>query len=164
MQNRRKTIVVNKKFQYQYSLMVVALAILLVNLSIFARLLLPGQDPFTLTTQSATVIAVVELLLLAGVWYGSLTTSHKIAGPMFVFSRELARVGEGDLTTQIKLRPSDMFQDVAEDINASLSKLHARISSIKGISQQLQDAKDDESGELLSKLHQELSLITTEDS
>ena len=31
MDNRRKTIVINEKFQYQYSLLVVAVAVMLVN-------------------------------------------------------------------------------------------------------------------------------------
>jgi hypothetical protein len=46
MDNRRKTIVINKKFQYQYSLLIAALA-----------------------------LAAVEFILVASIWYGSLVAS-----------------------------------------------------------------------------------------
>ena len=41
MDNRRKTIVINKPFQYQYSLLIAALAVLLVNGFIILRVLFP---------------------------------------------------------------------------------------------------------------------------
>ena len=41
--------VINKKFQYQYSLLIAALAVLLVNGFIILRMLFPGEQPLNLS-------------------------------------------------------------------------------------------------------------------
>jgi methyl-accepting chemotaxis protein len=164
MDNRRTTIVINKKFQYQYSLLIVALAVLLVNGFIIVRMLFPGDEPLDLSTPSAIALAVVELILIAAIWYGSLKASHRIAGPVFVFAREVARLGAGDLNATIALRDNDMFQAEAQQMNDSFVALRTRIATIKHVSTQLQSALDADSdvGPLVEKLTAELSLFTSE--
>jgi methyl-accepting chemotaxis protein len=164
MDNRRTTIVINKKFQYQYSLLIVALAVLLVNGFIIVRMLFPGDEPLDLSTPSAIALAVVELILIAAIWYGSLKASHRIAGPVFVFAREVARLGAGDLNATIALRDKDMFQAEAQLMNDSFVALRTRIATIKHVSTQLQSALDTDSdvGPLVEKLTAELSLFTSE--
>ena len=87
-QSRRKTIVINSRFQYQYSLGTVALAVLLINLFLIARMAFPGENPLTLTTSTALLIAALESVMIALVWWGSLKQSHRIAGPVYVFNRD----------------------------------------------------------------------------
>ena len=140
MDNRRKTIVINKKFQYQYSLLIAALAVLLVNGFIIVRLLFPGEQPLDLTPQVATGLAVVEFILIAAIWYGSLRASHRIAGPVHVFAREIARLGEGDLNARITLRDKDLFQPEAEQMNQSFTALRTRMAAVKDLSDKLQRA------------------------
>ena len=127
MDNRRHTIVINKKFQYQYSLLIVALTILLVNGFIIFRTLFPGQEPLVLEMASALAVAAVESVLLAAIWYGSLKASHRIAGPVYVFAREINKLGQGDLTARMRLRDKDMFKPEAESMNASIAALRERI-------------------------------------
>lgn len=138
MDNRRRIIVINKKFQYQYSLLIAALAVLLVNGFIIVRILAPGEQPLYLPTSMAVALALVELILIAAIWYGCLVASHRIAGPVYVFTREIARLGEGDLSARIALRDKDMFQPEAEQMNKSLSALRSRIELVKSLSMQLQ--------------------------
>jgi methyl-accepting chemotaxis protein len=140
MDNRRKTIVINKKFQYQYSLLIAALAVLLVNGFIITRMLFPGEHPLELSTSLAMGVAAVEFLLISAIWYGSLKASHRIAGPVYVFAREIARLGEGDLNARIALRDKDMFQPEAEQMNQSFTSLRTRMTAVKDLSDKLQQA------------------------
>ena len=114
MDNRRKTIVINKPFQYQHSLMIAALAVLLLNGFLIVRLVFPGDDPLGMTTGQLTGLAILELLLIGSVWYGCLKASHRIAGPVYVFAREIGRLGKGDLNARIVLREKDNFRPEAE--------------------------------------------------
>jgi methyl-accepting chemotaxis protein len=164
MDNRRTTIVINKKFQYQYSLLVVALAVLLVNGFIIVRMLFPGDEPLDLSTTSAIALALFELILIAAIWYGSLKASHRIAGPVYVFAREVARLGGGDLNATITLREKDMFQAEARQMNESFVALRTRIATVKHLSAQLQAALDSDAdvGPLIEKLSAELSAFTSD--
>jgi methyl-accepting chemotaxis protein len=161
MDNRRKTIVINKKFQYQYALLIAALAVLLVNGFILLRMLFPGEQPLILSTQMIIGIAAVEFILIAAIWYGSLKASHRIAGPVYVFAREIARLGEGDLNARIVLRDKDMFQPEAEQMNHSIAALRTRIAAVKGLSEQLQKAHSSgaDLGPIVEKLAAELSVF-----
>lgn len=161
MDNRRKTIVINKKFQYQYSLLIAALAVLLVNGFILLRMLFPGGQSLALSTQMIIGIAAVEFILIAAIWYGSLRASHRIAGPVYVFAREISRLGEGDLNARIVLRDNDMFQPEAEQMNKSIAALRSRIAAVKGLSEQLQKAHSTgaDLGPIVEKLAAELSVF-----
>jgi methyl-accepting chemotaxis protein len=161
MDNRRKTIVINKKFQYQYSLLVAALTVLLVNGFIIVRMLFPGEQPLELSTQMMIGIAAVELILIAAIWYVSLMASHRIAGPVYVFAREITRLGAGDLNARIVLRDTDMFQPEAEQMNNSFAALRTRMAAVKGLADQLRLAHSagGDLGPIVEKLGTELSVF-----
>ena len=97
MANRRHSIVINKSFQYQYSILVVALTVITVNLFVIIKMFYPSDQPLVMDMTSALGLAAIEGLLIAGVWYGGLKASHKIAGPIYVFAREVAKLGEETL-------------------------------------------------------------------
>jgi len=159
MDNRRNTIVINKQFQYQHALMVAALAVLLVNGFIIARMVFPGEQPLAISTTQALGLAAVEFFLIGGIWYGSLKASHRIAGPVHVFAREIGRLGEGDLNVRIVLRDKDMFQAEAARMNSSIAALRHRIAALKSLSEQLQTAHATgaDVGPIVGKLGAELS-------
>jgi methyl-accepting chemotaxis protein len=163
MDNRRKTIVINKKFQYQYALLIAALAVLLVNGFIIMRMLFPGEQPLGLSSQLIGGLAAIEFVLIAAIWYGSLKASHRIAGPVYVFARAIARLEEGDLSARVMLRNNDMFQVEADQINQSIASLATRITKAKRLSEQLSSAKFNEAdtGPLIEKLAAELSVFDT---
>jgi methyl-accepting chemotaxis protein len=163
MDNRRKKIVINKKFQYQYSLLIAALAVLLINGFIILRMLFPGDQALALTTSVTVGVAVLELIVLAGIWYASLVASHRIAGPVYVFSREITRLGEGDLTASIRLRDKDMFQPEAVQINASIVALRERIITTKALCAQLQQeqANGEDTTSIVQQISEQISTFTT---
>jgi methyl-accepting chemotaxis protein len=144
--------------------LIVALAVLLVNGFIIVRMVFPGDEPLDLTTPMAITIAAVELILIAAIWYGSLKASHRIAGPVYVFAREVGRLGAGDLNARIALRETDMFQSEAQQMNDSFAALRARIGAIKALSGQLQAARaaGTDIGPLVEKLATELSAFSGE--
>jgi methyl-accepting chemotaxis protein len=166
MANRRYNIVINKNFQYQYSLLVVALTVLTVNLFVIISMFYPPNDPLVMDMTSTLGLAAIESVLIAGVWYGSLKASHKIAGPIFVFSREVTKLGKGDFTAQINLRRKDMFQDTAAEMNDSFDALRSTVVTLKEIGQQLNEtqSQDGDIQELVNKLNTELSRLTTEEA
>ncbi len=166
MLNRRQTIVIDKKFQYQYSMPVVALTVLTVNLFVIIRMLYPSEQPLVMDMASTLGLAAIELTLIAGVWYSSLKASHKIVGPIHVFTREVSKLGAGDLTAHIWLRHKDMFQDSAVKMNDSFTSLHATVVTLKEIAHQLERAQSQNGDmtELVAKLQLELSVLTTEDA
>jgi len=170
MDNRRKTIVINKTFQYQYSLLIAALAVLLVNGFIILRILFPGLFPgeqaLVLSTSLAVGLAAVEFILISAIWYGSLKASHRIAGPVYVFAREIDRLGVCDLNVRIVLRDNDMFQPEAERMNRSIAALRHRIAAIKGLSEQLQKTHSAgaDVGPIVAKLSAELAAFAAIDT
>jgi len=133
MVNRRKTVVINSRFQYQYALVAAAASVLLVNLFIIISTLMPDYDGFLLNGWHTLIVGVAEILLIAGVWWGSLVSSHRIAGPVHVFVRELETLSEGDFTTRVRLRRQDLFQPEADAINQSIGILQKRLHRLKEI-------------------------------
>lgn len=133
MENRRKTVVINSRFQYQYALVAAAATVLLLNLFIIASTLMPNYHGFLLSGWHTLLVALIEILLIVGVWWGSLVTSHRIAGPVYVFVRELEAMSEGDFTARVHLRRQDLFQSEADAINQSIEILQGRIHRLKEI-------------------------------
>lgn len=163
MDNRRRQIVVNREFQQHYAVITVVMTVLLANIFIIFRALLPGDQPMELTSTAAWTIAIVELILIIGAWYGSLKATHKIAGPVFIFARQLKAVGEGDLWTRISLRKKDMFQEEATAINASLEQLQGKVEAVRNAAENLQQAQtnDTDTGAAMEKLMTELATLRT---
>lgn len=163
MDNRRKIVVINKEFQHHYALMAVALAVLCTNLFIIARILLPIEPPLELTVGMALAVAFIELLVIAVVWRGSILASHRIAGPVYVFARQIKAVGTGDLTARIKLRDKDKFKEEAAEMNAGLDALQARVDNLKGIVAELQQAQQSggDTAALVDTLAEEMAALQT---
>ncbi|WP_461481060.1 hypothetical protein [Porticoccus sp.] len=133
MENRRKSVVINSRFQYQYALVAAAASVLLINLFIIINTLLPDYRGLLLNGWHTLIVALVEILLIVGVWWGSLISSHRIAGPVFVIVREVETLSEGDLTARVRLRQHDLFQPEAEAINQSIEILQQRLQRLKEV-------------------------------
>ena len=82
MENRRKTLVINKKVQYQYGLLAASLTVLVANAFLLIAILLPNSTSLSIGPGDALGIGVVELLLISAVWYASIRFSLKVAGPV----------------------------------------------------------------------------------
>lgn len=110
MDNRRSRVVINSKFQYQYALLAASLTVLLINLFILINAVLPTSAGFPLSTEQTLWLAIIEVIFIGGVWWGSLIASHKIAGPVYVIVRQMEKLAEGDLTARVRLRKRMFFR------------------------------------------------------
>lgn len=163
MDNRRKIVVINKDFQQHYALLAVALVVLCTNLFIIARVLLPIEPALDLSLGTALPVAIAELVLIGLVWRGSILATHRIAGPVYVFARQIKAVGAGDLTARIKLRDKDNFKAEAAEMNAALDALQARVEGVKQLAADVQKAQQ-EGGDTkvqMDKLVEQLATLQT---
>ena len=163
MDNRRTTIVINKKFQYQFALLLAAMAVLFLNGFLIMRILFPAEQPLDLSTPTIVGIAAVELLLIACVWYWSIKASHRVAGPMYVITREIDKLGGGDMTARVNIREKDMFQSEAERMNVSIAALQEKVMTVKALAEKLEQAQASggNTGDIVSEIVRELSEFTT---
>lgn len=76
------------------------------------------------------VIAGSVASLVVGVVL-SLFLPQKIAGPIYRIEQGLQAIGEGDLTTVIKLRDEDTLLDLADNVNQATESLRARVHAAK---------------------------------
>jgi len=75
------------------------------------------------------LIALVLIILLTIVV--TLLVSHKLAGPLFRFQKELREIGEGNLTQSIKLRKNDQVKVIADCLDQMRVNLQKKILDIK---------------------------------
>jgi len=167
---------IKKDFQTKFILKFCLL--LLVGIVISTGLLfLFSQDSLTSSFHhSKLVIENTALAILPTVIYTSLVTlglltiatiiftlfiSHKIAGPMFRFEKELREIGNGDLTKKISLREKDQAGEMAECINDMTASLREKIILIRtGLERILESAREQNASkeliEELENLHKDI--------
>ena len=138
MEHRRKRIVINPRFQQQYAVDSVVLTVFLTNVLIIFLSLGPGEQKLELSSATAWAIGIFELVLLAGVWFGTLKATHKVAGPVYKFAQHMKALGAGDVWTRVSLRKGDMFQDEADSINASFDKLQEKVQAVQDAAKVIQ--------------------------
>ena len=108
------------------------------------------------------LIASLELVLIGGVWWGSLFASHKIAGPVYVMVRQMEKLAEGDMTARVRLRSKDAFQVEAVAINQCIEELQGHLLEVSDLARELeqQGAQNTESREtLIKQLNQKLAVF-----
>ena len=162
MDNRRSTVVINSQFQYQYALLTAIAAVLMVNAFLIISACLPGSQGYSLSTGNTVLIACLEVVLIVGVWWGSLFASHKIAGPVYVMVRQMEKIAEGDLTARVRLRRKDAFQVEAVVINQCIEELQTHLLEVSDIAREIeqQDSQSNENRDaLIKQLNQKLALF-----
>lgn len=92
---------------------------------------LRGGFPTSPAQPSLLQIAVVWAALMAGLGglfalLTGLLMTHRMAGPIYGFKKELRRIEEGHAPRRIGVRKRDEFGDVAEALNRALEALHSR--------------------------------------
>ncbi|MCF8062650.1 MAG: HAMP domain-containing protein, partial [Deltaproteobacteria bacterium] len=85
--------------------------------------ILPAVIYTNLITLALVTVATVFVVLYV---------SHKIAGPLFRFEKELAEIAEGDLTKVIHLRRKDEVTDMADSLNRMTASLRERLEELQG--------------------------------
>jgi methyl-accepting chemotaxis protein len=82
--------------------------------------------PSVLYTNVITLILILLATIIAVLYI-----SHKIAGPLFRFEKEIKEIGQGNLTKSIRLRNKDQITDIAEGLNSMTASLHGKVTAIQ---------------------------------
>jgi methyl-accepting chemotaxis protein len=69
-------------------------------------------------------------LTLALLTLHNIIITHRIAGPLWRIRRELAAIGNGDLSRVVRIRPRDYMCQEADAINSMTQSLRARVERI----------------------------------
>lgn len=80
----------------------------------------------TVILTNIITLAIVTVIVVFTVLY----LSHKIAGPMFRFEKDMSTVKEGDLTLRVFLRKKDQFTELSESFNEMTANLHDKVKAI----------------------------------
>lgn len=151
---RRRQYFVKKGFQsgfiLKFCLLVLAGIIISTGL-----LLIFSQGTLTSTFQNSrlviqnTALAILPAMLLTNLITLALITlatifvvlfiSHKIAGPLFRFEKELKIISEGDLSRDIRLRKKDQITDIAKSLNQMTASLREKLLHIQTDLENLRD-------------------------
>ena len=106
------------------------------------------QSRMVITDTAFTILPVVIYTNLITIVLISLATifvtlfvSHKIAGPIFRFEKDIKTIANGDLTLTIYLRDGDQLIELAEGINTMTVSLNKKIlDSQKGLEKIIESA------------------------
>ena len=104
-----------------------------------ALAIMPSVGFTTIITTLALGLVVIVVTLLV---------SHKIAGPMFRFEKDITRIAQGDLKSRIRIRKGDQFQELAESLNYMIQSLSNRMNAVKEISDKTVRSRIDENFKL----------------
>jgi len=144
--HRRRQYFVKRDFQFRFILKfcLIVLAGVIISTGL---LFLFSQGTLTSSFhQSRLTIGSTALAILPAAIYTNLITlglitlativvtlfiSHRIAGPMFRFEKELKAIGEGDLTKDIRLRKKDQITDLVDSLNKMIASLHEKVFAIQ---------------------------------
>jgi methyl-accepting chemotaxis protein len=84
--------------------------------------IMPSVVFTTLITTLALGVVVIVVTLLV---------SHKIAGPMFRFEKDINRIAQGDLESRIHIRKGDQFQEMAMALNRMVESIAGRLKTVR---------------------------------
>jgi len=120
------------------------------------------QAVLRLQTFAQVFVIPLALTSVAICLHGVLFT-HRIAGPIHRFKESLQRFRSGDLSTEIKLRKTDYFHDLCEDINAMVADLRSRFVAYRELSTKLAEQSEAlaNAGDLPTDAQKKLIEITT---
>ncbi len=167
---KRRQYFIKKEFQVKF---VLKFCLLIVFGTIISTglLFLFSQDTLTSSfQQSRLVIKSTGLAILPSVLYTNLITlgliaiatiivtllvSHKMAGPLFRFEKELRNIGKGDLTTKVVLRKDDTMESMAGCLNNMTSGLHDKVLDIQTEVKHILESASGQNGPqgLIEELH-----------
>jgi len=173
---RRRHFFVKKEYQFKF---ILKFCLIVLAGSIISTGLIFFFSQGTLTSSfenSRLVVKNTALAILPAIIYTNIITllmislativavlfiSHKIAGPMFRFEKELKAIGEGDLTKIIRLRKNDEIKDMAESLNEMTTNIHRKLLDIQANVEHLIASATDQNIpmefiEALKQLHQSI--------
>lgn len=143
---KRKKYYVKKSFQARFILIFGVLVLVGGFFSTGLVIYFSHGDTTALFSNSQLKIFDTASFLLPAIIYSNLITiifislsimvmvlfvSHKIAGPLFRFEKDIKTIGDGDLTYKICLRKDDQLKKLSCDINEMTEGLNLKLEIIK---------------------------------
>lgn len=117
-----------------------ALSLIALTVGMFVPLLwnlAGGRDPSTFEEQALVMIYMHErfwlpaLVCAALVVVSSIRLSHRIAGPLVRYKRNLRLIAEGKLPEPLRTRPNDHLKEEVECLNAAVVGVARRVAAIR---------------------------------
>jgi len=143
---KRKRVFVKKGFQFRFilrfCLVILGGVVISTGLLFFlsqdsltssfnhSRLVIRSTSFAILPAVIYTNLIILGLITLATIFV-TLIVSHKIAGPMFRFEKEISEIGEGNLSKKICLRKEDQMVEMAGCLNRMVDHLHGKVREIR---------------------------------
>jgi len=142
MAYKRSIFLINRKFQFRFSLYVCSWLIaisfiypfIVRNLfEYFIRYVAHdpnGPAPEILLQAQREVIGSLlgfQVLLLMITFLVSIFMSHRVAGPLFKLQMFLRRAKEGDLSEDLYFRKNDHFTEIASSYNETMSEIRGHL-------------------------------------
>jgi len=141
---RRRRFLINRPLQLRLlsnSLLQVLLFVVVTSVSLFLPAMIElqnAEDYSEKTVQAANQILYLHdyfwpavLFVLIAIILDSIRVSHKIAGPLFRFSRTFEVIGKGELPSTMRIRKGDYLVEEAEVINRMLDGLRENVRAIQ---------------------------------
>jgi methyl-accepting chemotaxis protein len=138
---RRKTVVVNRGFQFKYAIIMFALfgvAAFMVWWEVYTNFkslldqgLIHEPAAIRMVSDVSRLVLYKSILSLGIVWFLSILLSHYVAGPIYRFEACLRLLKSGDLIHRARLRPHDELKGLAAVYNEAIEALQARVGAIK---------------------------------
>ncbi len=151
---KRRQYYIDRKFQANFILKFFGVLLFGAILSVGVTLLTTQETLTSSFEGSKLVIEKTSLAILPSVILTNLITtcvvgviviavtllvSHKIAGPMFRFEKDLEEIGKGNLQKRIRTRDGDQFANVATNLNIMVENLNSKLSEVKQEVEQLSE-------------------------
>ncbi|NQT75292.1 MAG: methyl-accepting chemotaxis protein [Candidatus Omnitrophica bacterium] len=154
---KRRRYLINMKFQTEFILKFCGLVVL--GAVVFGVILYVFSSR-TLTTSfenSRLVVKSTASYLLPGLLFGGLVVAiltataasivvllmtHRVAGPMYRFEKYAEKVGSGEISSDLKIRKKDQFQNLVGAFNKMTQDLGAGLLKVIGVSDKLDDLID----------------------
>jgi len=142
---QRKNYFIKKEFQFKFILKFCLLMLAGIILSTFlvfifsqntltssfnnSQLVIENTGQAILPTIIITNLITLAIITLAAIFI-ILFISHRIAGPMFRFEKDIRQIAKGDLRVRINLRQKDQFSEMAKAFNEMSSNMHEKVAQI----------------------------------
>ncbi len=139
---RRKTYVVNRKYQYHYAILITLGVIIVIN-GAFAISYIFGGSEFRdhIGWSSVFWLVGIEIIIVGFIMRLGIRSSHCVAGPMINLTRCFEKIAKGDLTANTQFRRTDQFHELADAYNIALSSTRNRVLEIRETAQALETAQ-----------------------
>ena len=125
---KKRVLLVNREFQFRYTLVAVLVGIISTCLSCVVILYPLYQFeilriPAFLPTPILGVMVLAVAVNILFIWLIGIAVTHKLAGPMYSMARTLRRIEEGVWTGHLTIRKDDEMHYLVRSLNGMIDSI-----------------------------------------